>query len=84
VSSPHLVIQPLVFGVRWQLETRENPWQRNEYGRSIIAQKFEAKITTLEKSIPRSDKWERAMRSAYAALSCLEENHPETFPSCPP
>lgn len=34
---------------------------------------------TLEKSIPRSDKWERAMTSAYAALSRLEENPPETI-----
>jgi CRISP-associated protein Cas1 len=33
---------------------------------------------TLEKSIPRSDKWERAMTSAYAAPSRLEENPPET------
>jgi CRISP-associated protein Cas1 len=34
---------------------------------------------TLEKSIPRSDKWERAMKSAYAALSRLEDNPPETI-----
>jgi CRISPR-associated protein Cas1 len=65
--------------VRWQLGTRENPAQRNEYCRSIITQKIEATIITLEKSIPRSDKWERAMRSAYAALSRLEENAPETI-----
>jgi CRISPR-associated protein Cas1 len=65
--------------VRWQLETRENPKQRNEYCRSIITLKINATIITLEKSIPRSDKWERAMRSAYAALSRLEENPPETI-----
>jgi CRISPR-associated protein Cas1 len=65
------------FRVRWQLETRENPEQRNEFCRSIITRKIEATIITLEKSIPRSDKWERAMRSAYAALSRLEENPPE-------
>jgi CRISP-associated protein Cas1 len=34
---------------------------------------------TLEKSIPRSDKWERAMKSAYAGLSRLEENPPENI-----
>jgi hypothetical protein len=34
---------------------------------------------TLEKSISRSDKWERAMKSTYAALSRLEENQPETI-----
>jgi CRISP-associated protein Cas1 len=67
------------FRVRWQLETRENPEQRNEYCRSIITRKIEATIITLEKSIPRSHKWERAMRSAYAALSRLEENPRETI-----
>ena len=65
------------FRVRWQLETRENPGKRNEFCRSIITQKIEATIITLEKSIARSDKWERAMRSAYAALSRLEEDPPE-------
>jgi CRISP-associated protein Cas1 len=64
------------FRVRWQLETRENPKQRNEFCRSIIMRKIEATIITLEKSIPRSDKWERAMKSAYAALSRLEEDPP--------
>ena len=67
------------FRVRWQLETRENLGQRNEFCRSIITRKIEATIITLEKSIPRSDKWERAMRSAYAALSRLEENPPENI-----
>jgi CRISP-associated protein Cas1 len=62
--------------VRWQLETRENPEQRNDFCGSIIARKIEATIITLEKSIPRSDKWGRAMKSAYAALSRLEENPP--------
>jgi CRISPR-associated protein Cas1 len=67
------------FRVRWQLETRENPEQRNDFCRSIIMRKIEATIITLEKSIPRSDKWERAMRSAYAGLSRLEENPPENI-----
>ena len=67
------------FRVRWQLETRENPEQRSDFCCSIITRKIEATIITLEKSIPRSDKWERAMRSAYAALSRLDENPPETI-----
>ena len=67
------------FRMRWQSETSENPDQRNEFCRSIITQKIEASILTLEKSIPRSDKWERAMTSAYAALSRLEENPPESI-----
>jgi CRISP-associated protein Cas1 len=67
------------FRVKWQLETRENPEQRNEFCRSIITRKIEATIITLEKSIPRSDKWERAMKSAYSALSRLDENPPENI-----
>jgi CRISP-associated protein Cas1 len=65
--------------VKWQLETRENPAKRIDFCRSIITQKIEASILTLEKSIRRSDKWERAMKSAYAALSRLEEKPPETI-----
>jgi CRISPR/Cas system-associated endonuclease Cas1 len=47
--------------------------------RSIVTQKIEASILTLEKSIRRSDKWEQAMKSAYAALSRLDENPPENI-----
>ena len=46
------------FRVRWQLETREDPAKRIEFCRSLITQKIEASIVTLEKSIRRSDKWE--------------------------
>jgi CRISP-associated protein Cas1 len=67
------------FRVRWQLDTRGNPEQRNKFCRSIITRKIEATIITLEKSIPRADKWERAMKTAYAALSRLEENPPENI-----
>jgi CRISP-associated protein Cas1 len=67
------------FRVRWQLETGENPGQRNDFCRSIITQKIEATILTLEKSVPRSDKWERAMKLAYFALSRLDENPPENI-----
>ena len=67
------------FRMRWQLETRENPERRNEYCRSLITRKIEASIITLEKSIRRSDKWERAMKSAYSALSRLDENPPEAI-----
>jgi CRISP-associated protein Cas1 len=67
------------FRVRWQLETRANPELRNDFCLSIITRKIEASTLTLEKSIPRSDKWERAMKSAYSGLSRLEENPPETI-----
>jgi CRISPR-associated protein Cas1 len=67
------------YRVQWQLETRGNPGLRNDFCRSLITKKIEASILTLEKSIPRSDKWERAMKSAYSALTRLEENPPETI-----
>ena len=67
------------YRVQWQLETRGNPGLRNDFCRSLIAKKIEASIMTLEKSIRRSDKWERAMKSAYFALTRLEENPPETI-----
>jgi CRISPR-associated protein Cas1 len=66
--------------VEWQIETRQNPAQRNEFCMSLITRKIEASIISLEKSIPRSDKWERAMKSAYAALTRLDENPPENIP----
>jgi hypothetical protein len=66
--------------VRWQLETRENPEQRNGFCRSLVTKKIEASIIALEKSIRRSDKWERAMKPAYPALSRLEEDPPENIP----
>ena len=60
------------FRVQWQLETRENPDLRIEYCRSLISRKIEASILTLEKSIRRSEKWERAISVAYAALTRLD------------
>jgi CRISPR-associated protein Cas1 len=67
------------FRVQWQLETRGNLGLRMDYCRSIITRKIEASIITLEKSIRRSDKWERAMKSAYSALTRLDQNPPEAI-----
>jgi CRISPR-associated endonuclease Cas1 len=67
------------FRVQWQLETRGNPTFRIEYCRSIISKKIEATLVTLEKSIRRSEKWERAISVAYAALTKLDEKSPETI-----
>jgi CRISP-associated protein Cas1 len=64
--------------VRWQLETRGNPELRNEYCRSLITKKIDATIVTLEKAVRRTDQWERAMKVAYAALTRLDEDPPET------
>ena len=67
------------FRVKWQFDTRENPALRIEYCRSIIAQKIDASVLTLEKSIRRSEKWERAISTAYAALTKLDEKLPATI-----
>jgi CRISPR-associated protein Cas1 len=67
------------FRVQWQLETRGNPTLRIEYCRSIIAKKIEASIATLEKSVRRSEKWERAISTAYGALTKLDGKSPETI-----
>ena len=67
------------FRVQWQLETRENPALRIEYCRWIISKKIEASIVTLEQSIRRSEKWERAISAAYAALTKLDEKSPQTI-----
>src|SRR5271156_6379097 len=67
------------FRVKWQLETHENPEERNEYCRSIISKKIEASILTLEKSIRRSEKSERAISVAYAVLTRLDAGEPSSI-----
>jgi CRISPR-associated endonuclease Cas1 len=67
------------FRVQWQCETRSDPAKRNEFCRSIIIRKIEASVLTLEKSIRHSDKRERAMKSAYSALSRLDESPPQSI-----
>jgi CRISPR-associated protein Cas1 len=67
------------FRVQWQLETRGNPALRIEYCRLIISKKIEASILTLEKSIRRSEKSERAISAAYAALARLDAGEPNSI-----
>jgi CRISPR-associated protein Cas1 len=67
------------FRVQWQLDSRDNSSLRIEYCRSIISKKIEATIFALEKSISRSEKWERAISTAYAALSKLDKKAPMTI-----
>ncbi len=61
------------------IETRENPDLRIDYCRKLIAKKIEVSIATLEKSIRRSEKWERAISAAYAALTRLDEGEPNSM-----
>jgi CRISP-associated protein Cas1 len=67
------------FRVQWQLETRDNPGLRIEYCRRLISQKIEASILTIEKSIRRSEKSERAISVAYAALTRLDAGEPSSI-----
>jgi CRISPR-associated protein Cas1 len=67
------------FRVQWQLETRDNPGRRIEYCRKLVSQKIEASILTLEKSIRRSEKSERAISVAYAALTRLDAGEPNSI-----
>jgi CRISP-associated protein Cas1 len=63
--------------VAWQTATRSDPRKRMEFCNTLIAKKIEGCILTLEKSLRRSETWERAMQRAYADLSRLELDPPE-------
>jgi CRISP-associated protein Cas1 len=60
----------------WQAETRSDPRKRMEFCNTLIAKKIEGCVLTLEKSLRRSDTWEKAMQRAYADLSRLELDPP--------
>ena len=47
-----------------------------EFCNSLITQKIEASIKTLEKVVRRSDAWEKAIQQAYVSLTRLDENPP--------
>jgi CRISP-associated protein Cas1 len=64
------------YRVQWQRETRSDSEKRMAFCLSLITKKIEASILTLEKSIPRSDAWGKAMNNAYSALARLNENQP--------
>jgi CRISP-associated protein Cas1 len=64
------------FRVNWQIETREHPKKRMEFCVSLITKKIEASLLTLEKTVQRSDAWEKAMKNAYSTLTRLDEYPP--------
>lgn len=64
---------------RWQIETREFIERRLEFGCSIISQKIENSISTLEKSIPRGKYWSNAFETANFVLAKLKEGQPKTI-----
>ena len=67
------------YRVQWQRETRADEIRRMEYSLSKITQKIEKSILTLEKSVPHTKAWNRAMESAYSTLTHLDEKRPQTI-----
>ncbi len=62
--------------VAWQVKTVSDNRKRMEFCNQLIMRKIEGCISTLEKSIRRSDAWEKAMQRAYADLTELELRPP--------
>jgi CRISPR-associated endonuclease Cas1 len=64
--------------VAWQNETQSNPRKRMEFCNTLIANKIEGCIETLETSLRRSDTWDRAMKRARDDLARLANDPPQT------
>src|SRR5262249_27661489 len=62
--------------LEWQRETRTDPKKRMAFCINLVSRKIDGCIKTLEKNIPRSAAWEKAMDRAYADLTRLECDPP--------
>jgi CRISPR-associated protein Cas1 len=67
------------YRVQWQRETRADENKRLEFSVLKIIQKIEASISTLEKSVRKSDAWNRAMEVAYSTLTKLDARQPKNI-----
>jgi CRISPR-associated endonuclease Cas1 len=65
--------------VQWQLETRNDHQKRMAWCTDVIIRKIDGCIRTLEKAAPRSPAWEAAMKRAYADITTLELEPPQTI-----
>ena len=74
ISGCGLAVNP--HSVAWQVETASDNSRRMEFCNQLITRKIDGCILTLEKSIRRSDAWEKAMKRAYADLSRIELDPP--------
>jgi CRISPR-associated protein Cas1 len=63
--------------VAWQTETLSDPRKRMQFCNALIAKKIEGCVLTLERSLRRSEAWDKAMHQAYADLSRLELDPPK-------
>jgi len=67
------------YRVQWQRETRADENQRMKFSISTITQKIENSISTLEKSIRRTEAWNKAVELAYSTLTQLDAMRPKTI-----
>jgi CRISP-associated protein Cas1 len=67
------------YRVQWQREMRADENLRMEFSISKITQKVENSISTLEKSVRRTEAWNKAMETAYSILTQLDEMRPRTI-----
>jgi CRISPR-associated endonuclease Cas1 len=67
------------YRVLWQRETRADEKRRMEFSTALITRKIENSILTLEKSVRKTDAWNRAMESAYSTLTRLDQRQPKTI-----
>jgi CRISPR-associated protein Cas1 len=65
-----------LYRVEWQRETRSDPKRRMPFCIDLVTRKIDGCIRTLEKSVPRSFLWEKAMERAYADVTRLECDRP--------
>lgn len=67
------------YRVQWQRDVRADETRRMEFSISKITQKIENSISTLEKSIRRTEAWNKAMELAYSTLTQLDAMRPKTI-----
>jgi CRISPR-associated endonuclease Cas1 len=70
---------PNPYRVQWQRATRADENRRMEFSIGQITRKVENSILTLEKSIRKTDAWNRAMEAAYSALTQLDARRPKSI-----
>ncbi len=67
------------FRVEWQRQTRADENARMEYSVGKITKKIENTITTLEKSVRKTQAWNKAMEAAYSTLTKLDAREPQNI-----
>jgi hypothetical protein len=66
----------------WQAETRSDPRKRMEFCNAVVAKKIEGCILTLEKSLRRSDAWEKGCSEPMQTCLALSLIRLRTLTPC--